>query len=297
MARRDHRSAHRRRVATLGSSVLPSLRATKVTPLEALQDTATVDAATTRRRTWIARGLFLLGVVAIVAGLFGGGSFDSALPLLGLGLILLFVGVAMLAGTIIRPLASLVGAPIERLRGITGGLARENTLRNPSRTATTSAALMIGVAVVFAFSSPARDEAVTTRSSDVHRRPDDPHTALPPIRLSRTAVIEVEGVGTVSPIAGTAARIDAKGGSVDVLVTGSNGDAAAVGSRLSKAPETRRSSAIAGDRRVAVRETMGSRSATSHRHPRPKRCSRDDRGTSATGPDPVPTMPSDPAAA
>ena len=54
----------------------------------------------------------------------------------------------MLAGTIVSPLASLVGKPIERLRGVTGRLARENTLRNPSRTATTSAALMIGVALV-----------------------------------------------------------------------------------------------------------------------------------------------------
>ena len=54
----------------------------------------------------------------------------------------------MLAGALVRPLASIVGRPDRALRGVTGRLARENTLRNPGRTATTSAALMIGVALV-----------------------------------------------------------------------------------------------------------------------------------------------------
>ena len=47
-----------------------------------------------------------------------------------------------------RPLASAVGVPLERLRGVTGRLARENVTRNTGRTATTAAALMIGVALV-----------------------------------------------------------------------------------------------------------------------------------------------------
>ncbi len=135
-------------VATLLSAVIPAMRATRVTPLEALRDTAEVDEKKTRKRAWIARGLVALSIVAIGFGLFGTASFGDALPILGLGLVLLFVGVAMLAGAIVSPLASLVGRPIERLRGVTGRLARENTLRNPSRTATTSAALMIGVALV-----------------------------------------------------------------------------------------------------------------------------------------------------
>ena len=135
-------------VATLGSSIVPALRATRVTPLEALREGAGTPEPPSRRRIWIARALVVIGIVALAGGLFATSSFGSALPLLGLGLILLFIGVAMLAGTLIAPLASLVGKPIERLRGVTGRLARENTLRNPSRTATTSAALMIGVALV-----------------------------------------------------------------------------------------------------------------------------------------------------
>jgi len=216
-------------VATLVSSIVPALRATRVTPLEALSDTATVDATSTRRRTWIARGLVLLAVLAIAGGLFGTSSFDSALPLLGLGLVLLFVGVAMLAGTIVRPLASVVGKPIERLRGVTGRLARENTLRNPGRTATTSAALMIGVAlVVFAaiFASSATksvgDALDRTYVGDLTITSTDGFSPFSP--EIGMAVAELDGVETVSAVAGSGARIELPGGSDEQIVTGLDAD-------------------------------------------------------------------------
>ncbi|MCW3066011.1 MAG: hypothetical protein JWN32_3183, partial [Solirubrobacterales bacterium] len=41
-----------------------------------------------------------------------------------------------------------VGMPLERLRGVPGRLARENAQRNPRRTASTAAALMVGVTLV-----------------------------------------------------------------------------------------------------------------------------------------------------
>jgi putative ABC transport system permease protein len=44
-----------------------------------------------------------------------------------------------------------LGAPVGRLRGVTGALARRNALRSPKRTAATATALMIGVAVVSLF--------------------------------------------------------------------------------------------------------------------------------------------------
>jgi len=49
---------------------------------------------------------------------------------------------------LVPPLAALAGWPLERLRHLTGRLARENTQRNTSRTAVTAAALMIGVTLV-----------------------------------------------------------------------------------------------------------------------------------------------------
>ena len=202
-------------VATLLSAVIPAIRATRVTPLEALQDSATATESTSRRRVWIARTLVIASIAAIAYGLFGTSSFGDALPLLGLGLILLFVGVAMLAGAIVAPLASLVGRPIERLRGVTGRLARENTLRNPGRTATTSAALMIGVAlVVFAaiFAKSANtsvgDALDRTFVGDLAITNVDGFSPFSP-DVGR-AVARVDGVQTVSPVAGSGALIDGK---------------------------------------------------------------------------------------
>ena len=48
--------------------------------------------------------------------------------------------------------AWLAGAPLVRLPGRVGLLARGNTIRNPKRTSATAAALMIGLAVIAATS-------------------------------------------------------------------------------------------------------------------------------------------------
>ncbi len=200
-------------LSTLGSSIVPAIRATRVTPLEALREDGQGGDVRSRRRVWIARLLVISGILALAGGLFGTASFGSALPLLGLGLILLFVGIAMLAGTLVTPLASFVGKPIERLRGVTGRLARENTLRNPSRTATTSAALMIGVAlVVFAavFAASATksvgDALDETFAGDLIIANTDGFSPISP-DVARQ-VESVEGIETVSPLSGAPAEIE-----------------------------------------------------------------------------------------
>jgi putative ABC transport system permease protein len=48
----------------------------------------------------------------------------------------------------VRPLAALLGWPGAHLGGFAGELARDNAMRNPSRTATTATALMVGLALV-----------------------------------------------------------------------------------------------------------------------------------------------------
>ena len=54
----------------------------------------------------------------------------------------------MISSKLVRPIAAIVGVPGEKLAGVSGFLARRNTLRNPGRTAATAAALMIGLALV-----------------------------------------------------------------------------------------------------------------------------------------------------
>ena len=60
----------------------------------------------------------------------------------------MFVGVAMIATRVVRPLAYVLGAPGARFGGSAGSLARQNAVRNPARTASTAAAVMIGLALI-----------------------------------------------------------------------------------------------------------------------------------------------------
>ncbi len=136
-------------VLTVVSSLAPALRATRVPPIAALREGAVLPRGRARRlRTPLAFAGLAVGIGLIALGLFGGAGGGSAAGLLGAGAAVVFIAVALLSKHIVRPLASAVGVPIERLRGVTGRLARENVTRNPGRTAATAAALMIGMALV-----------------------------------------------------------------------------------------------------------------------------------------------------
>jgi putative ABC transport system permease protein len=95
-----------------------------------------------------------LVLIALAVGLLGLSLFkddmETASRLLSIagGVLLLFVGVAMVSKYLVRPLAAIVGWPATRIGGAAGRLAKGNAMRNPQRTAATAAALMIGVALV-----------------------------------------------------------------------------------------------------------------------------------------------------
>jgi putative ABC transport system permease protein len=126
-------------LVTALAAVFPARRASSVSPMAALRDAATPDRSL-RRQTSIGTVVLALGAVGVGLGLTG-----SGLSILGGGTLLAFVGVAMLSPVISRPVTGLLGRPFRRLPG---RLGRLNTLRNPRRTASTAAALMIGLALV-----------------------------------------------------------------------------------------------------------------------------------------------------
>jgi putative ABC transport system permease protein len=134
---------------TLVSSFIPALRATRVPPIAAL---LALEMPRSRRRGLVQASLALLlglaGLAMVVAALLGVAEGGSAAGLIGGGAVAVLLGVSLFSPRLVRPLASLAGRPLEMLRRLTGRLARENTQRNPSRTAVTAAALMIGLAVV-----------------------------------------------------------------------------------------------------------------------------------------------------
>ncbi len=130
-------------VVTVLSAVGPARKASKVAPLAAMQAVSASARTGSMRRTVAGLVLTLAGVAGVVAGLGDGG-----IALVGLGALGTFIGVGMLAPMISRPAAALIGAPLRRLGGVAGGLARQNAMRSARRTASTASALMIGLALV-----------------------------------------------------------------------------------------------------------------------------------------------------
>jgi putative ABC transport system permease protein len=134
---------------TLIAAVIPALRATRVSPVTAMASGIQPPGSRARRGSQFAAASFLLGGTALtLSGLFGSGTATGKLGSMGAGAIAIFVGVALSARYVVRPLAGLIGWPVERIFRTPGRLARENAERNPGRTAVTSAALMVGLGLV-----------------------------------------------------------------------------------------------------------------------------------------------------
>jgi putative ABC transport system permease protein len=136
-------------LVTLLASLRPALRATRVPPIAAVREGATLPEGRLRRYRPIATVLTtVLGFAALVYGLFGSSGTKSVLIWMGLGALLIFVGVALVSSHVVVPLARFLGWPAKQIGGAAGSLARDNARRNPQRTASTAAALMIGLALV-----------------------------------------------------------------------------------------------------------------------------------------------------
>jgi putative ABC transport system permease protein len=136
-------------VVTLIASIAPAMKATKVPPIAAVREGATLPPGRfAPYRTAIALAVTGLSLALLGYGLFVHGvATGPRLLSMAVGVLGLFVGVGMTASKLAKPLASVLGRPFARL-GVSGSLARENAMRNPARTASTAAALMIGLALV-----------------------------------------------------------------------------------------------------------------------------------------------------
>ncbi|HEY7538041.1 MAG TPA: FtsX-like permease family protein [Gaiellaceae bacterium] len=137
-------------LVTLLASLRPAMRATRVPPIAAVREGAVLPPS--RFARWRTPGsalLVVLGFGALLYGLFAPDLGTTQVLLwLGLGALLVFFGVALLSVRFVRPLAVALGWPATTIGGAPGWLARDNSQRNPQRTASTAAALMIGLALV-----------------------------------------------------------------------------------------------------------------------------------------------------
>ncbi len=122
------------------------MRATRIAPISAVREGGMVVKQQSRKTLVFGLVVTALSVFGLVYGTLGS-DVSTAVRILGIagGAFGIFIGLAVIAPRLVRPLAHVVGLPAARLGGAAGRLAQENAIRNPGRTASTAAALMIGL--------------------------------------------------------------------------------------------------------------------------------------------------------
>ncbi|MFG3659612.1 ABC transporter permease [Streptomyces sp. NPDC047706] len=133
-------------LVTVLAAWLPGRRAAKIPPVAAM---GSLHAKATTKSLVLRNTLGSLfsaaGVAVVLAATTMDGS-DGQAPM-GLGAVLLIIGVFILTPLLSRPLIA-AAAPVLRVFGVSGKLARQNSVRNPRRTAATASALMIGLTLI-----------------------------------------------------------------------------------------------------------------------------------------------------
>ena len=204
-------------VITVVAALAPALRATRVEPVAALREGVSVPPGRlSRYSTPIAVVVCGGGLALLLYGLFSSLPTRVQLLMLAVGALLVFLGVAMVAKYVVRPSARVLGWPMQRLAPASGRLAVENTVRNPGRTAVTSAALMIGLGVVvfvavFANGLKASftNALDTSIKSDLIVQNQNGFGTIPPAAAQSAA--SAQGVSTVAAIRTQETRVKGAG--------------------------------------------------------------------------------------
>jgi putative ABC transport system permease protein len=208
-------------IVTVVAGLFPARRATRVPPLAALRHDLMPTGRAGRRRTVLAAVLTSFGLLLLLVGLFVASGAGSVLGLMAIGAIAVFIGVALLSNRLVPPIASALGWPLEKLRGVAGRLARENAERNPGRTAVTAAALMIGLALVTfvtvlaaGLRASINDTVDKNFAGDLVLTNQDGFSPIP--SEAGRAVARIDGVAAVSPINASAGKVKGVSGNTSV---------------------------------------------------------------------------------
>ena len=211
-------------LVTLVAGLSPALRATRVPPIAAVREGAKLPrSALARFAPYIAAVTVVIAVLALSYALLADGvATGTRFILLGVGVLALFVGVALLSSRLVVPLARIVGMPARRLGGAAGKLAEGNAMRDPGRTASTAAALMIGIALVTFVGVLAEGLRVSNSDAieqqiqaDLVVTSQDGYTEFP--AAVGDAAAELDGTEVVSNVRQDVAELDGKGANVTGL--------------------------------------------------------------------------------
>jgi putative ABC transport system permease protein len=216
-------------IVTLLAGLAPALRATRVPPLAAMREGVEIEPARLTGVGVLVRGLIAAALaigIAFVAG--SAAMFAVLFVVLAVYVTRLLVrflreGAAARRYRVVPALARGIGMLVS-WRGITGRLARENSIRQPGRTMVTAAALTVGLALVtfvavLADGTKATIDQAVSRSfagdlivenSQAGNQQGIPTLVAPALR-------RVPGVASVTPIAFTVGRL--RGSSSNASVT------------------------------------------------------------------------------
>lgn len=135
-------------LVTLIAAYFPARRASRISPVAALREDATLPERSLKIRGGGGAVLLVAGLATLVVGV--GRTGGRGASLVGISALLLIVAAIVLSPVLGRPVLAVLGAGFPRMFGTPGRLARENAQRNPRRTAATASALMIGLTLVAA---------------------------------------------------------------------------------------------------------------------------------------------------
>lgn len=217
-------------LVTVMSAAWPAAKATNVPPLAALRPaTGAIDAdelrAAGRLRTAFGLLTTLAGAGALALGAQGG----SLLLALAGGAVSA-VGVLLLTRSVL-PAVLRVLSPLAGTAGTPGRIAAGNVRRNPGRSAGTSAALLVGVALIVTLQVGAASARATLTGQLANRYPVD--VAVTNVHgepLSRSVIDAVTRAGlSPAPVSGALATLSAPSpdGSTTVLLQAPSDDALA----------------------------------------------------------------------
>jgi putative ABC transport system permease protein len=210
-------------LVTLVASLSPAVRATRIEPIEGVREGAVIPKTRfSRLKTPFGAVTLAIGVGLMCLGLLTGSSGSAVwLPLL-FGTVLVFIGTAMFSSKLVKPIASVIGKPMEKLAGVSGQLARENSTRNTARTASTAAALMVGLALVSGvtiFASGIKKSVNSAIDNSVKAglvvENKDGWTSIP-ASAGKSISAQVPGVGASSEIRLSQAKVAGVNGTPDV---------------------------------------------------------------------------------
>ncbi|MCF3172041.1 FtsX-like permease family protein [Streptomyces sioyaensis] len=199
-------------VAALGVGVgvtvlaawLPSRRAAKVAPIEAMRTTDQPPSAKRSRiRGVVGLALLVLGAGVLVSLSGAKDASEKNLQNAMFGCALLVAALIVLAPILASPMIRLTGRLTGRF-GITGHLAQRNALRDPRRTAATAATLLIstalvaGLAVIGNSTGQALDRQAAAGLGADYVISSPPLTGIDPAAVRRVA--DTSGVRTASAV-------------------------------------------------------------------------------------------------